>query len=119
MNQQANRLAHFLAAKHVRPGSRIVVCVEPSLDIATALLAIFKLGGTYIPLDPSYPVHRVGMIIEDTAPTLVLTHSHLSTIPAADTYSVMYLDRIASALQSQNSDNPDVEYDLTLPATTH
>ena len=119
MNQQANRLAHFLAAKHVRPGSRIVVCVEPSLDIATALLAIFKLGGTYIPLDPSYPVHRVGMIIEDTAPTLVLTHSHLSTIPAADTYSVVHLDRIASALQSQNSDNPDVEYDLTLPATIY
>jgi len=119
LNQQANKLAHFLAGKHAAPGSRIVVCVDPSLDIVVALLAIFKLGGTYIPVDPSYPVHRVNMILKDTSAPLVLTQSHFSTIPTTGRHALVDLDRIGSELRAADYDNSNIEYDLTQPATIY
>lgn len=77
LNQQANRLARYLTQMGVGAETRVAVCVEPSLDISIALLAVFKAGGTYVPLDPTHPVDRLTAILEDTQPQILLTQSHL------------------------------------------
>jgi non-ribosomal peptide synthetase component F len=33
--------------------------LERSLELVTSLMAIFKAGGVYLPLDPSYPGSRL------------------------------------------------------------
>ncbi len=33
-------------------GEHVVVCVEPSIDTVVAMLAVWKAGGVYVPLDP-------------------------------------------------------------------
>ena len=35
------------------------VCLERSVDLVIAILAILKAGGTYVPLDPEYPAERI------------------------------------------------------------
>ncbi|MBD2020581.1 amino acid adenylation domain-containing protein [Leptolyngbya sp. FACHB-36] len=77
LNGRANQLAHYLNRIGVKEGVPVAVCVEPSLDIAISLLAIFKAGGIYVPLDPSYPKDRLTTIAEDTQPHVLLTQSHL------------------------------------------
>jgi amino acid adenylation domain-containing protein len=74
---RANRLAHHLAATGIGPGDRVVVCVEPAFDAVVALLAIFKAGAVYVPLDPSQPVARVRVILADTGPKLFITNGPL------------------------------------------
>lgn len=77
LNQRANQLAHYLIHIGVGAGVRVAVCVEPSLDIAVCLLAIFKAGGVYLPLDPTHPIERLTTILEETQPRALLTQSHL------------------------------------------
>jgi amino acid adenylation domain-containing protein len=77
LNRRANRVARYLAAAGIGPESRVVVCVEPSLDVVVALVAILKAGAVYVPLDPGYPAARVRALLDDTRPELVVTRSHL------------------------------------------
>ena len=77
LNARANRLAHLLAARGAGAESKIVVCVEPSLDIAVALLGILKAGAVYVPLDPTYPEPRIRAILDDTRPAWVVSNGYL------------------------------------------
>ncbi|MFA0994937.1 MULTISPECIES: non-ribosomal peptide synthetase [Pseudomonas syringae group] len=73
LNRQANRLAHHLRRLGVGPDVRVAVCIERSLDLPVALLAVLKAGGAYVPLDPDYPQGRLSHILDDTCPAAVLT----------------------------------------------
>ena len=75
LNTRSNQLAHYLLKLGVKPESRIVVCLEPRVDIAIALLAILKIGATYVPMNPSHPEYRIKKIVEDVNPDLAITDS--------------------------------------------
>jgi amino acid adenylation domain-containing protein len=46
--------------------------VERSLEMVVGLMAILKAGGAYLPLDPGYPALRLGLMLEDARPPLLL-----------------------------------------------
>jgi amino acid adenylation domain-containing protein len=79
LNARANRLAHYLRSIGVRPDSRVALCVERSPDMVIALLAVLKAGGAYVPLDPSYPLERLAFMLEDSAPSAILTHARINS----------------------------------------
>ncbi|WP_422824353.1 amino acid adenylation domain-containing protein [Xenorhabdus bharatensis] len=72
LNSLANRLAHQLIALGVQPDQRVVVCMSRSPSRIAGLLAVLKAGGTYVPLDPSYPGDRLVYMLNDAAPRVVL-----------------------------------------------
>src|SRR6185369_14527471 len=74
LNVRANRLAHHLRSLGVGPDVPVAICVERSLEMVVGLLAVLKAGGAYVPLDPAYPAARLGFMLEDAAPAVVLTH---------------------------------------------
>ncbi len=74
LNIQANKLAHYLRKQGVTPDAPVAICVERSLEMVVGLLAILKASGGYLPLDPSYPCERIGYMLEDCAPRIILTH---------------------------------------------
>ncbi|RMV84984.1 Non-ribosomal peptide synthetase, partial [Pseudomonas amygdali pv. sesami] len=45
LNSQANRLAQHLLTLGVGPDVRVAVCIERSLELPVALLAVLKAGG--------------------------------------------------------------------------
>lgn len=51
----------------------IAVCLHPTIDLIVGLLAIFKTGSAYLPIDPVFPPDRVSHILEDAKPALLLT----------------------------------------------
>ena len=55
----ANRLARHLRRLGVGPDALVGVCVERSLEMLVAVLAVLKAGGAYVPLDPAYPPDRL------------------------------------------------------------
>jgi amino acid adenylation domain-containing protein/thioester reductase-like protein len=73
LNARANRLAHHLRALGVQPDTRVGLCLEPSLDLIVAVMAVLKAGGAYLPLDPAYPLERLRYLLDDGAPAAVLT----------------------------------------------
>ncbi|MDK2126024.1 non-ribosomal peptide synthetase [Parachitinimonas caeni] len=75
LNAAANRLARHLQLGGVGPDQRVALCFERSLELVTALLAVLKAGGAYVPLDPAYPAARLGFMLQDAAPVVVLSHA--------------------------------------------
>ncbi|HEX8117737.1 MAG TPA: amino acid adenylation domain-containing protein, partial [Pyrinomonadaceae bacterium] len=85
LNARANRLAHFLKGLGVGPGVHVGLCMERGTEFVSCLLAIFKAGGVYVPLDLSHPQSRLAFMLEDAGISVVLTHRrHLASLPACD-----------------------------------
>jgi non-ribosomal peptide synthetase component F len=85
LNTRANRLAHHLRERGVRPEVLVAICLERSAELVVALLATLKAGGAYVPLDPDYPRERLAFMLEDpAAPVLV---SEASLRPRLPTYT--------------------------------
>ena len=77
LNARANQLARYLQRMGVGPDALVGLCVERSLDMVVAILGILKAGGAYLPLDPRYPKDRLGFMVDDAKPPVVLTHYEL------------------------------------------
>ncbi|MGW4690690.1 condensation domain-containing protein, partial [Streptomyces sp. NPDC004244] len=73
----SNRLARYLAAEGVRPGSLVAIHLERSPVLVAALLAVLKAGAGYTLLDAQFPADRLGGVVAQTAPVVVVTQSHL------------------------------------------
>ena len=83
LDRRANRLARYLQARGVGPDVPVGVCLERSLDLSIGLWAILKAGGTYVPLDPSYPPARLDDMLAQAAPALVLYHGPTAVMVTA------------------------------------
>ncbi|NET25242.1 non-ribosomal peptide synthetase, partial [Okeania sp. SIO1I7] len=73
LNSKANQLAHYLQKLGVVPETLVGICVERSVEMIVGILAILKVGGVYVPLDPSYPQSRLNYLIEDAQLSILLT----------------------------------------------
>lgn len=71
--EQAQRIAAALAARGVRRGDRVGVCLPRRFDLVAALLGVMLLGAAYVPIDPAYPEERVRFILDDSAAALLVT----------------------------------------------
>ncbi|QAT87000.1 Linear gramicidin synthase subunit C [Corallococcus coralloides] len=85
LDARANQLAHALRKHGVGPEVRVGLCVERSLEMVVGLLGTLKAGGAYVPLDPGYPQERLGWMLEDARPPVLLVQERLLTrLPASD-----------------------------------
>jgi len=79
LNRRANRVAHALKKLGVCADLPVGLCVERSVDGIVGLLGILKAGGGYVPLDPSFPDHRIRLMLDDAQVSLVVTQRHLGS----------------------------------------
>jgi amino acid adenylation domain-containing protein len=85
LDARADRLAARLQRVGVGPGQLVAVCLERSLDMVAALLAVLKTGAAYLPLDPAFPPQRLAMLIEDAGACSALTQKSLAgKLPGRD-----------------------------------
>ncbi|QEU88460.1 non-ribosomal peptide synthase/polyketide synthase [Streptomyces viridosporus] len=73
LDARANRLARRLVAEGVRPERTVAVAVPRSPELVVALLAVLKAGAAYLPVDPDYPADRIGHLLGEAEPALLLT----------------------------------------------
>lgn len=79
-NSSANRLArlilHRIAEKRLRANGDgdwiVAVCMPPSDELLITLLAIWKAGAAYLPIDPTFPANRIEHILNESKPVLVV-----------------------------------------------
>lgn len=76
LNRQANELAERLQQRGLNKGKVCGVLFKPCREAVVAVLAIHKLGATYLPLDPEAPSQRLEFMIADAAPALVLVRDN-------------------------------------------
>ncbi|MGV9254229.1 hybrid non-ribosomal peptide synthetase/type I polyketide synthase [Streptomyces sp. NPDC003697] len=64
LDAHADRLCRRLRAAEVGPGTHVGVCGQRSVWTVVAMLAVWKAGATFVPLDPAGPGERVRSIVE-------------------------------------------------------
>ena len=105
LNARANQLARHLRREGVGPDRLVGICVERSVELVVGLLGISKAGGAYVPIDPDYPPERVAYMLEDAAPTVLLTQSHLRAMLPANGARVLMLDADWARVASEPRDD--------------
>ena len=76
LNIRANSLAHFLRTNlKIKEGDVVGVLADKTERTIISLLAIFKVGATYLPLEPSYPEQRLLTILDSSNVSLIILES--------------------------------------------
>ena len=86
LNARANQLGRALLARGLRREGVVAVVTERNLDWMAAVLAIFKAGGVYLPIEPHFPADRIAVTLSRAGCELVLTEPGSTTTlgPALD-----------------------------------
>ncbi|MCV7258325.1 non-ribosomal peptide synthetase [Mycobacterium shimoidei] len=103
INEQANRVAHWLIERGIGTEDRVAVLLDKSPELVITALGVLKAGAVYLPVDPSYPADRISFILDDAVASLVLREpvpdSELARYPASDPR----IDELVRPLRPQNT----------------
>lgn len=109
LNARANQLARYLQRRGVGPEVRVGILMQRSVETVVAMLATLKAGGAYLPLDPSYPAERLGFMITDAQPRVVVTKSSLLQLLPQSMRHVVCVDRERDEIGRESAENFSVE----------
>ena len=79
LNARANRLGRALLARGLRREGVVAVVTERNLGWMAAVLAVFKAGGVYLPIEPHFPADRIAATLSRAGCGLVLTEPGSTT----------------------------------------
>lgn len=84
LDRRANRLARHLRSLGLGAEDRVAVALDRSPEAVVALLAVWKAGGVWIPLDLSWPAERLGFLLEESGATFLIAREEgAATLAAA------------------------------------
>ena len=83
LDERAGRLAGHLTSLGAGPEWLVAVVMDKSAEVFVAWLAVAKTGAAFLPVDPAYPAERIGFMLTDARPDLVVTTmAASSSLPA-------------------------------------
>ncbi|OOM76968.1 tyrocidine synthase 3 [Clostridium puniceum] len=80
LDYKSDQLAYFLRKNNISENKNVAICIDRSFEMIIAIIAVLKAGGTYIPIDPSYPKKRIDFLIKDSQPELVITSKRIKAL---------------------------------------
>lgn len=101
---RSNQMAHLLQGQGVGTEALVGIYMERSPEMLVAILATFKAGAAYVPLDPAYPTERLALILQDACPAVIVTQPQFRALLFEQTRPVLALDPNWQALATY-SDN--------------
>lgn len=72
LDDLASRIAGVLRETGVEPGDAVGLCIERCPEAIASMLAVFKIGASFVPLDPEYPIDRIRYMIRDASIRVIL-----------------------------------------------
>ncbi|WP_161556924.1 non-ribosomal peptide synthetase [Paenibacillus amylolyticus] len=102
--QKVDQCASALCAKGMNRGSKVAVSMRNSANLVVSLLAIWKTGAAYVPLDPYFPQERLAYMLADSDAQLLLVDNTTSgTWESHDIPSLNVQTRLASSAMTGGS----------------
>jgi len=74
LDHLSNQLARRLMASGVGPETIVGLCLDRSSMIPLAMLAVWKAGAAFLPLDPTLPPKRMAYMLADAGAQMILLH---------------------------------------------
>ncbi len=116
LDDQANQLAHYLVEQGTQPDDLIGISVNRTVSLLVAILATWKAGAGYVPLDPDFPDQRLEYMVNHSKLSLMITNQEHEERNAFSTVKKIYIDQ-PDPWQSMPVDRVSVK--LSLEHTCH
>jgi nonribosomal peptide synthetase DhbF len=91
LDARSNALARILVARGAAPERIVGLALTRGLDLVVGVLAVFRSGAAYLPLDPGYPAQRLALMVADAAPVCVVASPGVD-VPRPDGVPLLTLD---------------------------
>lgn len=111
LDTRANQLANRLISTGLRPGSRVGLVLNRSVELYVALLAVQKAGATFVPIDPASPADRIAFVSADSDLALVISAVESRAAVRDIVCPVLELDSAREDLDARPSNRPRVAHD--------
>jgi amino acid adenylation domain-containing protein len=106
LNARANQLAHYLRELGVAPGGRVGLLMERGAAFVVGMFGIFKAGGVYVPLEPTYPPERLAFMLADSGAGVVLTRGEYAAALKLEGLKVVCMETHAEEVALRPAGNP-------------
>ncbi|MFL6283040.1 MAG: amino acid adenylation domain-containing protein, partial [Pyrinomonadaceae bacterium] len=75
LEAESNRLANFLAGAGAVRGTVVGLFTADPAQVIAGILGVLKAGAVFVPLDPSFPEHRLGVLSGQARPEFFITQA--------------------------------------------
>lgn len=103
VNEKANKLARILLKSGINKHSIVPLIMERSPEVVICILAVWKIGASYVPIDSGYPAERIKAILHDCAPEYVIVDNRLDIEPYVK--NVLHIDKLIQDSLMEPTDN--------------
>ncbi|MEV0026369.1 amino acid adenylation domain-containing protein [Streptomyces atroolivaceus] len=117
LDRRANRLAHALIARGVRPQDPVAVLLGRDIEMTVALFGVIKAGAVYVPMDASYPRERLAYMFDDIVPAAAVTTG--AALPVDRDVPVLRLDDPDTLASVPDTDPAEARAALTEDALAY
>jgi amino acid adenylation domain-containing protein len=111
LERRSNQLAHELIAAGAEPGGLVGMCLERSLELPVAMLAVLKAGAAYVPIDPSYPPQRQEFMLADAGASVLLTETRFLGVAGTDGMTLVCVDDDRERIAGRPAEPPGIAVD--------
>ncbi|HSE18776.1 MAG TPA: amino acid adenylation domain-containing protein [Pyrinomonadaceae bacterium] len=73
LETQSNRLANCLLDQGVSSGTMVGLFTDDPVQVVTGILGVLKVGGVFVPLDPTFPQQRLQVMSAQVQPAWYVT----------------------------------------------
>src|SRR5579864_4609900 len=73
LSERVNQMTQRISNLQEKPRTPVGLCLEHSAEAIIGLLAIFKAGAVYVPVDPEYPKDRIALLLDDAGVEVLIT----------------------------------------------
>ncbi|SDW66822.1 amino acid adenylation domain-containing protein/thioester reductase domain-containing protein [Marininema mesophilum] len=77
----SDRMAQTLLHQGLQKQNRVSIIMDRSIEAIVSMIGVLKAGGTYVPVDPDFPIDRVLFILQDSESTHIITSQKVSLQP--------------------------------------
>jgi amino acid adenylation domain-containing protein len=74
---QCNRLAHALVAEGVRPGDRVAIHLDNSVEAVLSVFAVLKAGAVFVVINPTTKADKVAFILNNCRARALITDARM------------------------------------------
>lgn len=108
LNKKANQLAHYLMGKNVSKGDNIALYSFRNSEYIISVLAILKIGATFVPIASNQPAERIDFIVSNSGSTHILANGDLSNNLKNIKTPITDITIIKKQLETESEDNLNV-----------
>ncbi|MDC7222004.1 MAG: amino acid adenylation domain-containing protein [Spirochaetales bacterium] len=109
LNELSNKYSNYFLSKGISSGDMVGICLERNEFLLPSILGLLKIGASYIPLDPNFPVSRLQYMVEDSGLRTIISQKNLIRIfQIKDNLELLTLDSAASKIKKQDKKNPEI-----------